>query len=78
MSALIQVCSRPGAGVAQARITAAKSWSTAISKGACRTVLRRVRGTWNPSSGMIPRARGSIQRIVFASALSAIGNTPAV
>jgi hypothetical protein len=74
---LIQVSSRPGAGAAQARIVPAKSRSTATSKPPLRTARRSERDTRSPSSGMIPRSCGSIQRSFVEVALSAIGNTPA-
>ena len=56
-SALIHVSSRS----AQAAITAAKSLSQVTEKRPERMVRRSDRETWNPSSGMIARLRGSTQ-----------------
>ena len=53
--------SRPGAGSAQALMTARKAVSQRTSKMPWRTVRRRRRGTWKLSSGMMPRHSGSTQ-----------------
>ena len=55
MRALIQVRARSGLGSAQPSITASKSRSTRTVKGVARTVRASRAGTWNPSSGMMPR-----------------------
>ena len=58
---LIQVRARLGPGAAQPSITASKSRSQVTVKGVLRTVRASRAGTWNASSGMIPRFSGSIQ-----------------
>ncbi len=57
-------------------MTCAKALSTRISNRACRTTLRRLFGTWNASSGRMPRRLGSIQWMVGSKRSFAIGNTP--
>ena len=51
----------PRPGARRPAITASKSWSTRTSNVPARTVRARRRGTWNPSSGMMPRSSGSTQ-----------------
>ena len=71
-SALIHVSSRS----AQAVRTPAKSRSRVTLNRVERSVRRKERETWKPSSGMIARLRGSTQNSSPASRLSAIGKIP--
>ncbi len=61
MRRLIQLSGCPGRGAAQASITAAKSALQVTRKRSRRTVLASECDTLSPSSGMIPRSRGSTQ-----------------